>query len=58
MEETFNKYKKVILEAKDFRDLDERDRKILIQRFIDQILYDVKKFKVAVRVLEKWEKDV
>lgn len=57
MEELFNQYKKTTLEAKDFRDLDELDRKILIQRFIDQVIYDADKFNIAIKLLKKWEKN-
>lgn len=57
MEEILNQYKEVPVKAEDFRELSDSERKMLVQRFIDQIIYDVEKFKVAVRVLEKWEKD-
>lgn len=55
MEEILNKYKELSTKAEDFRQLSDLERKMIVQRFIDQVLYDVKKFKVAVRVLEKWE---
>lgn len=57
MEESINQYKEAILEAKDFRDLDELSRKILIQRFIDQVIYDADKFNIAIKLLKKWEKN-
>lgn len=50
-------YKESKIKADDFRDLSEIERKLLVQRFIDQIIYDTSKFKVAVRVLEEWEKN-
>ena len=56
MEETveFN-YKDIDLNAESFRDLDEQKRKVLIQRFIDLVLYDDERFKTAVKLLQKWE---
>lgn len=56
MEEISNYYKEASINAQDFRQLSDRERKMLVQRFIDQILYDVHKFKAAIKVLEKWEK--
>ena len=50
-------YKESKIKADDFRDLSEIERKLLVQRFIDQIIYDTSKFKVDVRVLEEWEKN-
>ena len=50
-------YKESKIKADDFRDLSEIERKLLVQRFIDQIIYDTSKFKVAVRVLQEWEKN-
>lgn len=58
MEEMLKSYKESAKEAEDFRQLSDLERRMIVQRFIDQVIYDVKKFKVAVRVLEKWEKDV
>jgi hypothetical protein len=55
MESILNQYEEN--KAEDFRDLSEMERKILIQRFIDQIIYDADKFKVAVKILENWEKN-
>jgi hypothetical protein len=55
MESILNHYKET--KAEDFRDLSEMERKILIQRFINQIIYDTDKFKVAVKILENWEKN-
>lgn len=56
MESVLNQYEEIKVE--DFRELSDLERKKLVQRFIDQIIYDVDKFKVAVRVLEKWEKSL
>jgi len=50
-----NYYKEKEFDEEDFRSLSEVDRKILIQRFIDQVIYDAAKFKVAVKLLERWE---
>ena len=55
MEKIKNHYKEREIIAEDFRDLSEMDRKMLIQRFIDQIIYNADKFKIAVKILEKWE---
>ena len=55
MESILNQYEEN--KAEDFRDLSEMERKILIQRFINQIIYDADKFKVAVKILENWEKN-
>jgi hypothetical protein len=55
MESILNQYEEN--KAEDFRDLSEMERKILVQRFIDQIIYDADKFKVAVKILENWEKN-
>jgi len=48
-------YKDIDLNAESFRDLDEQKRKILIQRFIDLVLYNDDRFKIAVKLLQKWE---
>jgi len=48
-------YKTVNLEADSFIDLSEQERKILVQRFIDLIIYDSDKFKTAMKLLHKWE---
>ena len=53
--DTLNYYKEKEFQEEDFRHLSEVDRKILIQRFIDQVIYDTAKFKVAVKLLERWE---
>lgn len=58
MEEMLNRYKESTKEVDDFRQLSDLERRMIVQRFIDQVLYDTEKFKVAIRVLEKWEKDV
>lgn len=55
MEEMLNRYKESTKEVDDFRQLSDLERRMIVQRFIDQVLYDTQKFKVAVRVLEKWE---
>lgn len=48
-------YKSINLEAESFVDLSEHERKILVQRFIDVIIYDSDKFKTAMKLLHKWE---
>lgn len=55
MEKIFRLCEEAVNEADDYRELSDRDRKILIQRFINQIIYDKQKFKIAVKLLEKWE---
>ena len=55
METILDCYKQTKIKEEDFRDLSERDRRVFIQRFIDQIIYNEDKFKLAVRLLEKWE---
>jgi len=52
---TISTYKEKEFQEEDFRHLSEVDRKILVQRFIDQVIYNADKFKVAVRLLERWE---
>lgn len=42
---------KGILDAKDYRQLNEWERKILVQMFINTIHYDPKKFQKVVRIL-------
>ena len=58
MVEILNQYREAIVKAEDFRQLSEIERKVIVQRFINQIIYDAEKFRVAVRVLEKWEKNI
>ena len=58
MEEMLNRYKEATKEVQDFRQLSDLERRMIVQRFIDQVLYDTEKFKVAVKVLEKWEKGI
>jgi len=53
--DTISTYKEKEFQEEDFRHLSEADRKILVQRFIDQVIYDTSKFKVAVKLLERWE---
>jgi hypothetical protein len=53
MENVLNHYEEI--KAEDFRDLSEIERKKLVQRFIDQVIYDADRFKVAIKLLEKWE---
>ena len=48
-------YNELEILVNDFRDLSERERKMFIQRIIDQVLYDPKKFQVAVKILSNWE---
>lgn len=48
-------YKSINFEAESFTDLSEHERKILVQRFIDLIIYDSEKFKTAMKLLHKWE---
>jgi hypothetical protein len=55
METILDCYKQTKIKEEDFRQLSERDRRMLVQRFIDQIIYNSEKFKTAVRLLEKWE---
>lgn len=55
MENVLNYYKKRNIVAEDFRELSEIERKIIIQRFIDQVIYDTDKFNSAMKLLEKWE---
>ena len=58
MVEILNQYREAIVKAEEFRQLSEIERKVIVQRFINQIIYDAEKFRVAVRVLEKWEKNI
>ena len=58
MEDILNQYKEAPVKAEDFRELSDSERKMLVQRFIDQVIYNAERFKVAVRVLEKWEKNI
>lgn len=55
MENVLNYYKERNIVAEDFRELSEIERKIIIQRFIDQVIYDTDKFNSAMKLLEKWE---
>jgi hypothetical protein len=48
-------YSELEINSNDYRDLSERERRMFIQRIIDQVLYDPKKFQVAVKILSKWE---
>jgi hypothetical protein len=48
-------YSELEINSTDYRDLSERERRLFIQRIIDQVLYDPKKFQVAVKILNKWE---
>jgi hypothetical protein len=45
------------IKAKDFRDLSEMDRKIFVQRLINQVLYNPSRFEAAVKLIENWEKN-
>jgi hypothetical protein len=45
------------IKARDFRDLSEMDRKVFVQRLIDQVLYNPNRFEAAIELLENWEKD-
>lgn len=51
-----NYYQEKKIKAEDFRDLSEMERKMVVQRFIDQIIYNSSRFKAAMKVLEDWEK--
>jgi hypothetical protein len=50
-----NLFEESIAVAEDFRDLNEIERKVLIQKFIDSIIYDSKKFKAAVNMIKTWD---
>ena len=45
------------IKARDFRDLSEIDRRLFVQRLIDQVLYDPSKFEMAMKLIENWEKN-
>jgi hypothetical protein len=45
------------IKAKDFRDLSEIERKIFVQRLINQVLYNPSRFEAAVKLIENWEKN-
>jgi hypothetical protein len=45
------------IKARDFRDLSELDRKIFVQRLINQVLYNPSRFEAAVKLIENWEKN-
>ena len=51
-----NLFDESIESATDYRQLNEWERKILIQKFIDIIHYDSEKFRKAVRIIKTWEK--
>lgn len=51
-----NYYQEKEIKAEDFRDLSDMERKMVVQRFIDQIIYNSSRFKAAMKVLEDWEK--
>lgn len=51
-----NYYTERKIKAKDFRDLSEIDRKIFVQRLINQVLYNPSRFEAAVKMIENWEK--
>lgn len=44
------------LKEKDYQSLEEQERKVYIQRFIDLIIYNPQRFKTAIRMMERWEK--
>ena len=48
-------FEKGIMTAEDYRDLNEIERKILVQKFIDLIHYDSENFKAAVKIINKWD---
>lgn len=48
-------FEKGIMTAEDYRELNDIERKILVQKFIDLIHYDSEKFKAAVKIINKWE---
>ncbi len=50
-------YKEREFKAKDFRDLSDMDRKLFVQRIINQVLYSPSRFKATVKLLEEWEKN-
>jgi hypothetical protein len=45
------------IKARDFRDLSEIDRKLFVQRLINQVLYDPSRFEMAMKLIENWEKN-
>ena len=45
------------IKARDFRDLSEIDRRLFVQRLIDQVLYDPSRFEMAMKLIETWEKN-
>jgi hypothetical protein len=50
-----NLFEESIAVAEDFRDLNEIERKVLVQKFIDSIIYDAERFKAAVEMLKDWD---
>jgi hypothetical protein len=50
-----NLFEESIAVAKDFRDLNQIERKVLVQKFIDSIIYDAERFKAAVEMLKDWD---
>jgi hypothetical protein len=52
-----NYYAERKTKAKDFRDLSEIDRKVFVQRLINQVLYNPSRFEAAVKLIENWEKN-
>lgn len=52
-----NYYAERKTKAKDFRDLSEIERKIFVQRLINQVLYNPSRFEAAVKLIENWEKN-
>lgn len=50
-----NLFQESIVVAKDFRDLNDIERKILVQKFIDSIIYDSERFKTAVQMIKSWD---
>jgi hypothetical protein len=50
-----NLFEESIAVAEDFRSLNEIERKVLVQKFIDSIIYDSEKFKAAVEMIKNWD---
>jgi hypothetical protein len=50
-----NLFEESVAVAEDFRHLNEIERKVLIQKFIDSIIYDSAKFKAAVDMIKSWD---
>jgi len=50
-----NLFEESVAVAEDVRDLNDIERKILVQKFIDSIIYDSEKFKAAVDMIKSWD---